>query len=550
MLLHIKIADLATIKSIAADFQDGFSCLTGETGAGKSLFVDAIGFVTGHRPRVLSVRPGAAEGSVEAIFSPPEFLPPDGWSDLIEKGDEWIVRRVLLPNGRTRQTVNGNSITQSQLAELGDILLDLVGQGEGARLQNPRLHSLYLDIFGSAFPERELYEKTRVLWKEAVKEREDFRKAREEREREVAHAREIASDWEMLKPKEGEWEELQTRLTVQLHAHDLLETVGRVYDALYGSEENILARIRKLSQDLGRLESYDPRLEGMIAPLSEAQTQLRESAEECRRYIESVEFDPELLSRVEERVVLFQNISRKYSVDPLELAGFLGRFSNVEEQDEAEEDKRLSRIVEDLHDKAAQAGSDLSRKRQTASIRLGKEVTERLGRLKLEKADFRVNVEAKSSEDLPPGGFESVQFVFSANPGIPVKPLDQVASGGELSRILLVLKWILADEDRIETLIFDEVDSGIGGEVGEVVGDILSDIARTRQVIAITHLHQVARKSRFHYVIRKEQSDRETCSTVALIQKEDRVREIARMLGGSDLAPSTLLLARELLESG
>jgi DNA repair protein RecN (Recombination protein N) len=549
MLLHLKIIDLATIESIAIDFQDGFSCLTGETGAGKSLFVDALAFVTGHRPRVLSVRPGALEGCVEAIFSPVDPIP-DGFSTLVQKGDEWIVRRILLPNGRTRQTVNGNSVTQSQLSEVGEFLLDLVGQGEGARLQNPRLHSIYLDLFGGSFLERESYEKTRGLWKDAVKKWEEFRRERAERDRDLERAKEIASDWENLKPDEGEWEDLQTRLTVQLHAHDLLETVGTVYESLYGGEENLIARVRKMTLDLGRLEAYDPRLQSMIAPLSESQTQLRESAEECRRYIESVEFDPAMLGQIEERVGHFQRIARKYELEPSDLAGYLKRFSSVEERDEAEEEKRLYEAVDGLRQKMIDIGNELSRKRHLASDRLSEEVTGRLGRLKLEKADFRVEIEAKPSEGLPPGGFESVQFFFSANPGIPAKPLDEVASGGELSRILLVLKWILADQDRVETLIFDEVDSGIGGEVGEVVGDILSDIARTRQVITVTHLHQVARKSRFHYVIRKEQSDKETRSTISMIQKEDRVKEIARMLGGSDLTPSTLVLARELLESG
>ncbi len=549
MLLHLKIIDLATIESIAIDFQDGFSCLTGETGAGKSLFVDALAFVTGHRPRVLSVRPGAPEGCVEAIFSPVDPTPEE-FSTLLKKGDEWIVRRILLPNGRTRQSINGNSVTQSQLSEVGEFLLDLVGQGEGARLQNPRLHSLYLDLFGGSILERESYEKTRGLWKDAVKKWEEFRLERAERERELERAKEIASDWEYLKPNEGEWDDLQTRLSIQLHAHDLLETVGNVYETLYGGEENLLARVRKMTMDLGRLELYDPRLQSMIAPLSEAQTQLRESAEECRRYIESVEFDPSVLGQIEERVAHFQRIARKYGLEPADLEGYLKRFSIAEAHDEAEEEKRFSEAVNVLRQKVTDIGNELARKRHMASKRLSAEVTGRLGRLKLEKADFRVEIAEKSPEDLPPGGFESIQFVFSANPGIPAKPLDQVASGGELSRILLVLKWILADQDRVETLIFDEVDSGIGGEVGEVVGDILSDIARTRQVITVTHLHQVARKSQFHYVIRKEQSEKETRSTILLIQKEDRVKEIARMLGGSDLTPSTLVLARELLESG
>ena len=208
---------------------------------------------------------------------------------------------------------------------------------------------------------------------------------------------------------------------------------------------------------------------------------------------------------------------------------------------------QLEREIDGIKELLVQKRTLLSLKRKSAASRLGKEVTVRLSRLKLEKASFHVDLQARDAQEFFLGGGESVRFYFTANIGVPAKPLDQVASGGELSRILLVLKWLLSEQDQVETLVFDEVDSGIGGEVGETVGDILSDISRTRQVITITHLHQVARKAMIHLVVQKEQVEPFAVSTLKEIDGEDRVREIARMLGGTDLAPSTLILARELL---
>ena len=547
MLLHLKIANLATFREVVLDLSPCLTCVTGETGSGKSLFVDALSFLSGQKNRLLFVPPGQNEGVVEAIFSPSQTMPVF-LKDVVLPGDDWVLRRTLLANGRTRQQVNGTNITQSQLQELGTCLMDLVGQGEGFRLQNPRIHAEYLDSYGETLSLLDSYkqlredylEKKRLL-SETEKQQSDFERRRE-------RIREINVDRESLSPRPGEWVFLQTSLSVLLHTHDLMEAASMVYDHLYGSEESILGKIRKMSQDLDRLKVHDPRLGEVAIPLGEAYTLLKESAEESRQYLEGLSFDPEELGKTESRILEFQRLSRKYNVPPEELSEFFEKNALELLEEDPEYLQKMQKAVYHAADVLRDTQQKLSEKRKMASIRLSKEVTDRLPKLRLEKGIFSVNL-IHSGGEFPPEGAEEVRFYFTANPDLPPKPLDQIASGGELSRILLVLKQLLAEKDSVETLVFDEVDSGIGGEVGETVGDILSEISNTRQVVAITHLHQVARKAGTHLVIQKREKEGVTESTVTVAEGESRVSEIARMLGGSDLAPSTMTLARELLLS-
>ena len=547
MLLHLRIANLATFREVILDLSPGLTCVTGETGSGKSLFVEALSFLSGQKNRLLFVPNGQNEGVVEAIFSPsktfPAFL-----EGTVLPGDDWVLRRTLLSSGRTRQQINGTNITQSQLQELGTHLMDLVGQGEGFRLQNPRIHVEYLDAYGETLPLLESYKKLREEYLEKKRLLLETEKQRSDLERRRERFREISEDKDSLSAHPDEWASLQSTLSVLLHTQDLMEAANAVYEHLYGAEDSILGRIRKMSQDLERLKVHDPRLGEISIPLLEAYTLLKECAEGSRHYLDGLSYDPDELGKTESRILEFQRFSRKFNVPPEELVPFFEQNTLESFEQDPEYLQKMQREVDQAEESLREIQRKLSERRMRASTRLSEEVTERLPRLRLEKSFFSVNL-SLSGESFPPEGAEDVRFYFTANPDLPPKPLDQVASGGEVSRILLVLKQILAEKDSVETLVFDEVDSGIGGEVGETVGDILSEISRTRQVIAITHLHQVARKAGSHLVIQKMQEEGVTESTVSVAEGERRVSEIARMLGGSDLAPSTMTLARELLLS-
>ncbi|BAM07199.1 DNA repair protein RecN [Leptospirillum ferrooxidans] len=547
MLEFLNIRSIATIDQNMISFGPALTVVTGETGAGKSLFVDAIDFISGGKPKGLSIRPGHNEGVVEAGFSPlgiiPEFM-----KDIVSENEDIVIRRVLLENGRTRQTVNGHSVSAGQLLEVGRLLLDIVGQGESFRLLDARLNRKILDVFSEAESLVEDYEVLRSKRKLLLAELDRLSEIEGRLLAEKDSMMEKFDDRTLLSPVEGEWAALSDLLSAHQHAKELETCVGNIIDTVYDGDVSVLGQLRHLEAELNRLTEYDSRLIGIHKLLAESMTILRELSGDARSYLENLEFDPQEALRVETRFDLYQRLSRKYRVDPQQLWSFFSDIT-LPPSDEIEAQLATTRSeIGTVEDELFVLSGLIREKRIEGARKLEPMMKDRLTKLKLENAVFIVDRMDLPQGDFPPGGADSVRFLFSANPGIPPKPLDEVASGGEVSRLLLVLKWILSDRDAGSTLIFDEVDSGIGGEVGEVLGDLLSEIAQHRQVVTITHLHQVARKGNAHLLVQKNLVGDIVQSSVREIEGEVRVGEIARMLGGDAMSPSTRLLARELLQ--
>ncbi len=547
MLEFLNIRSIATIDQNMLSFGPALTVVTGETGAGKSLFVDAIDFISGGKPKGLSIRPGYSEGIVEAGFSPFETVP-DFMKDLVSEDEDIVVRRVLLENGRTRQTINGHFASIGQLQELGRVLLDIVGQGEGSRLLDPRVHRKILDSFSDADFLVEEYELIRAERKSLLGELESLLAAEQELLSEKDSLMEKIDDRNLLSPVEGEWFELADLLSAHHHAKELETCVGNILDTVYDGEVSVLGQLRHLDASLSRLTDYDSRLLGLKKLLEESMESLRELSGNARGYLSGLDFDPQEALRIESRFDLYQRLSRKYRVEPQDLWGFFSTLTIPQSDDIESRIATIRSKIAALEDELFQISSMIREKRIEGGRKLEPMMKDRLAKLKLENAIFIVDRMDLPQGDFPPGGADSVRFLFSANPGIPPKPLDEVASGGEISRLILVLKWILSDRDAQSTLVFDEVDSGIGGEVGEVLGDLLSEIARHRQVVTITHLHQVARKGNDHLLVQKNLVGDAVQSSIVKIEGEERVGEIARMLGGDTMSPSTRLLARELLQ--
>jgi len=547
MLEFLNIRSIATIDQNMISFGPALTVVTGETGAGKSLFVDAIDFISGGKPKGLSIRPGSSEGIVEAGFSPlgtvPEFV-----RDLVPEGEDIVIRRVLLENGRTRQTINGHSVSLGQLAEFGQVLLDIVGQGESSRLLDPRLHRKILDSFSEADFLVENYEMIRAKRKLLIVELDNLLEVERTLLAEQDSLMEKIDDRNLLSPTEGEWAELSDLLSAHQHAKELETCVGNILDIVYDGEVSVLGQLRHLDSTLSRLTNYDSRLQGIQKLLEESMATLRELSGNSRLYLSSLEFDPQEALRIESRFDLYQRLARKYRVEPQDLWSFFSTLTAPPTEGIDAQVTKLRSEIAALEDDLFQISAMIREKRIEGARKLEPMMKDRLAKLKLENAIFIVDRMDLPLGEFPPGGPDSVRFLFSANPGIPPKPLDQVASGGEVSRLLLVLKWILSDRDGDSTLIFDEVDSGIGGEVGEVLGDLLLEISRHRQVVTITHLHQVARKGNDHVLVQKNLIGEIVHSSIVKIEGEDRVGEIARMLGGGAMSPSTRLLARELLQ--
>jgi len=547
MLEFLNIRSIATIDQNMLSFGPALTVVTGETGAGKSLFVDAIDFISGGKPKGLSIRPGHSEGVVEAGFSPFGTVP-DVIKDFVSKDEDIVIRRVLLENARTRQTINGHSISVGQLAEIGQILLDIVGQGESSRLLDPRLHRKILDSFSEADFLVENYDLIRAKRKSLLSQLDTLLAVEKTLLAEKDSLMEKLDDRNLLSPIEGEWGDLADLLSAHHHAKELETCVGNILDTVYDGDVSVLGQLRHLDSNLTRLTSFDSRLQGLQKLLGEAMSTLRELSGNARSYLSSLDFDPQESLRIESRFDLYQRLSRKYRVEPQDLWNYFSTVT-IPQTDEVEaETAKIRSEIATVEDDLFQISATIREKRIEGARKLEPMMKDRLAKLKLENAIFIVDRMDLPQGDFPPGGSDSVRFLFSANPGIPPKPLDEVASGGEVSRLLLVLKWILSDRDADSTLIFDEVDSGIGGEVGEVLGDLLAEISQHRQVVTITHLHQVARKGNDHVLVQKNLVGEIVQSSIIRIEGEDRVGEIARMLGGGAMSPSTRLLARELLQ--
>jgi DNA repair protein RecN (Recombination protein N) len=547
VLSFLRIASFATIEEISISFDNGLTVITGETGAGKSLLIDALSFIGGEKPRNLSIRPGCEEGVVEALFTPPTQLP-EQLLDILSPSDEIVIRRILSVNGRIRQTINGQTVSLSQLQALVPLLYDLVGQGENVRISQTETHRQYIDAFAQTTDMSENFEAVRRGTSARKKERdsliEQIDKSRQDRERQM----QIQDDAERLSGRPLEFEELSRTLSAQLNLQELLELSTRSYNSLYDDDQSVLASLGRIHSDLAHILDYDKSLLHVQEVVQGAIEVLKDAARELRHYQESLEMDPVALSSLEDRFNLYRRLAQKYQVRPEQLVAF---FSVAATSGDDALERQLNEIevsIQVLEQKLLTEGQRLTEKRAQCFSAFSDGIAQKLRSLRIDNPNFSVKATPYESPLGGPFGMEKIEFLFSANPGIPAKPLGQTASGGEISRVLLAIKSVLSDNDTIPTLVFDEIDSGIGGEVGEVLGDLLKEIGKKRQVITISHLHQVARKGDNHFLVRKTTVSGKTRSQISKIDGEDRVREIARMLGGESISPSTMTIARELLK--
>ena len=536
MLTEIRVRNLATIADVTLQLGPGLNVLTGETGAGKSMLVDALALLLGERAAGGTVRPGGTKAVVEGAF---EGIDPATRRRIEELGldvedGRVVVRREVSVEGRSRAWVNGSPTTASVLAELGGLLVDLHGQHETQSLLHPEAQRDILDAFAHAEAERGAVAEAHARVAELRTDESALAARRDEVRRRADYLRHVVEEIDGARVKPGEDEALQVEARRLSQAGTLVEQAQRIVEALEGEEGNALDSLGIASRALSALEKGDPAAAEWRELLDGAYTNLSELTRLATEYAASVQEDPDRLAAVERRRDLLFRLTGKYGAT-LEavLATHAEAAAELDLLDTADTDLRALAARRTAAESALdQSCHALGVLRRTASDRLARGVNRLLPQLGLPAGNLSVVL----TPLVEPGahGRESVQLNVQLNVGLEAKPLAKVASGGELSRLMLALKVVLVKHDAIATLVFDEVDQGIGGEVGVQVGAALADVAQRHQVLVITHLPQIAARADSHLVVSKEARRGIATSDVQVLHGEDRVNEIARMLGDAE----------------
>ena len=549
-LLHIE--NIALIQSADIRFEPGFNVLTGETGAGKSIVIDSIGAVLGERTSRELIRTGAKSALVTAVFTQVPTLP---W--LEENGfptgeEELLLQRELQGDGRNVCRIDGKLVTVAQLRELGRQLLNIHGQHDGQQLLDPASHLGYLDQFGGCQPLLESYQEAYRKWHDIRREMDKLQMDEAERSRRVDTLNYQIQELERAQLKAGEDEELSARRTLLRSAGRLMEAVQSAEFALSGDEDRdgACSLIAQAEGEVQGVSSISPELSELSEKLTALRCAADDAADTLRDLSRSFDFSPGELDQVEERLDLLYRLRKKYGPTVEDMLAYLDRCRKELDQIQYADDT-LARLEKDLkkaQKEAARRGEVLSQARREAAGALQARVQEELRQLDMPKVQFQTEFTPKGGEaGMDETGLDEVQFLMSANLGEALKPIQKVASGGELARIMLALKNVLAEGDQIGTLVFDEVDTGVSGRAAQKVAEKMAQVARGKQVLCVTHLPQIAAMADTHFSVQKGEREGRTYTRLERLDRSQRREELARLIGGASITPSLLESAEELL---
>ena len=549
MLLALSLRDFVIVEQLHLDFQPGFTVLTGETGAGKSITLDALSLLLGDKADYSQIRHGCPEAQLSALFDLSDLL--ELRAELCEQGllgadeVELSIRRTIDSKGRSRSFINNQAATLAQLRQIGSRLVDIHGQSAHHSLNSEAVQRDLLDAFAGSKPLAEQVQAAYRQWRQA---QEDLATAEadgewlaEERERLAWQVGEM----EKLAPVEGEWAQLSQSYDSLAHAAELLQAAEEVAAHIDGDNglHSLAGRCRRQLESLSGIE---PRFAESLAMLDSIEAELGEISSHMHSVAARADINPAELAAQEERMAELMSAARRHRIEPEELPARLAQLQQDLVDSEAAADIEALREQVRLAEAAyQQPARELSAQRQQAAAKLAEETTEHMQQLSMRGARFHIELIPCEAQAY---GLEQVQFQVAANQGSPLRPLNKVASGGELARISLALQVTASQYTQIPTLIFDEVDSGIGGGVAETVGRALRTLGRQHQVLAVTHLPQVAACGAQHWQVSKHSDGGQTVSTIRELEGSARVEEIARMLGGETLTETTRRHAAEMLE--
>jgi len=558
VLRELHISNLAVIADAAIELGPRLNCFTGATGAGKSLVLGALEVLLGLRSPAEMLRPGADEGRVTGVFeiqAAQTRQQISQWADIaLDESAELMLTRRLHASGRTSVSLNGHPITLPMLRQIAELLVDVHGQHDHQFLLRPSNQLEVLDQFGKLEEQRRQYHQIYQSLQEARRRLEKLTAGSTLRRQQLELCRFQAEEIDRAEPRPGEYEELKARATVLSNLQRLKKEAGAVYAALYEADGSLLERLKMMSGVLGELLQLDSAIQAPTQAVREATIQLEEAAFDLSRYLDRLEMDPSELAEVEDRLNILNRLLSKYGPT---IETVLEQRRQIEQQIQelsqaGENLTSLQGQIEPLRRRLTEVGHALSAARRAAGRRLGPLVEQELAELGMDKARFTVDFKPWEPVDGLPAaasGFEQVEFVAQTNPGQLAQPLRKIASGGELSRIMLALKGILTEWDRVSVLVFDEIDANVGGRLGAVIGRKLRQLAQRQQVLCITHLPQIACYAQDHLRVSKHTEGRSTQSIVRRLEANQRVEELAEMIGGPRLTETTRQQARELLEA-
>lgn len=556
MLEELSISNIALVERATIRFTAGMNCLTGETGAGKSILAGALGLLRGDKGEVDLIRTGTQEAVVSGTFAAPKRPEISDW--LRERGLETedgklFIRRILRREGKSSIYVQGQPLSLKELTELSGLIFDMHGQHEHQSLFVVDNHRLMLDRFGGHEEDALALYSSFAELAGLTRQREKLVENERDRQRRQEYLSYAVNEIQEAKLVAGEDKELEDEKRVLSQSEKLFSLVADAYEQLSASGGGALAQFYKAKQELHNAAAIDSALEETHARVENLYYELEDIAHGLQAYRERTVFDPGRIEQLEERLNLLQKLKKKYGPELADVVRFgeesAQELSQLENFDQNLED--LNRSIKDIEQRVLSKAAELSRVRKQTALRLKAAVEKGLASLSMGKTVFEVSFKQKESERgtpvCGPYGIDIIEFLLSSNPGEPLKPLKNVASGGEISRIMLSIKSALADSDHVSSLVFDEVDTGIGGEVAVALAEHLYNLSRSKQILAITHLASIAVRADNHLRVEKVLKDGRTSTLVESVEGRERVAEIARMLSGDKTGEMSLSHASELL---
>lgn len=546
-LKRITLRDYVIVRELELDLSQGFSALTGETGAGKSILIDALQLALGARADAGVVREGAPKADISAEFELPASLAP--WLEKagFDTQDFLLLRRSVDNQGKSRAWINGAPATATQLRELGDQLVDIHGQHAWQSLTRPDAVRALLDAYAGV--DTHHLQQLWSAWRSAQKTLIDARSAQESLQRERERLAWQIGEVQKLAPGEAEWDELNTSHGRLSNAQSLIQAAQAALGALEAEDGGASARLAHAVTALEEMEHVEPAFNALVAVLASSLAQAEDAARTLGAYLRKTDLDPARLAQLDERMSLWMSLSRRYKRNPSDLASLLASWKEeMARLDAAADLAALEAAEKKASDQYTAHARGLSKARAKAAPLLAKSITGAMQGLGMQGGRFEVALEQAPQPTA--SGLEEVSFLVAGHAGSTPRPVGKVASGGELSRIALAIAVTTSQLGTAQTLIFDEVDAGVGGAVAETVGRLMKQLGRDRQVLAVTHLPQVAACADHHLVVSKQSRDAMVSSSVGAVQGEQRVAEVARMLGGEKLSGTTLAHAKEMLGDG